>query len=801
MVGVEQAKPYTVKIDSERDSTRYAATMDDASLQDFFSRPVKVAEFDWAVSTVLFETINPWRAFFENTRVINRISNFNCLKADLHVKFMITGNGFHYGRALVSYTPYVGFDGFIRDRALIREDLVEASQRPHIFLDPTESLGGDMVLPFFWWDDSLSIPKQEWRDMGGLTVREINTLQHANGANDTVTITVFAWAENVELSIPTSVNPGGLTPQMGMMDDEYSSKPVSTMASTVARVAGMLSDIPIISPYARATEMISTAIGKVAQIFGFSRPAIVENHTIVNPRYGGNLANTNAGDTTQRLTVDVKQELTVDPRVTGLGGTDEMNIGMLAAKECYLTTFNWNVGESPNSVLWSSEVHPFMYAYSGVGEEFHMTPMCWAALPFKYWRGNLKFRFQIVSSVYHKGKLRISYDPYGFETDEYNVNYNTVVDMANDKDFTLKIGWGNTQHFKERRVMSETTIPYGDGDIGRADLDWSNGILKVYILNQLTVPSSEAGQQIQVNVYVSCENLEVGEPDEAGIRDWTYVPQMGVMTPQMGEMTGDVETTDEANAPEQSGVIETMAKETDVSDYTYHVYFGEHIVSLRQMLKRYMYSETFSGGLIGSAAGLVQFTTSLPLHPGYPADGIHRDGATPFNATNMTYLNWVLPAFVGWRGSLRWKILVDGSQAGSSVVAPILAVANSGIDTGYLKSETLLAYGGNDQLATGIGRLLFGSTFNGAAYTPVNRNPVLEYEVPFYTNKRFGYARDDRLVDRTFSQAQNVTISMSTFSGGGADRAYILHKFVSVGEDFSLYFYLCTPVAKRFVRP
>jgi hypothetical protein len=71
------------------------------------------------------------------------------MKANLKVKVVINGNGFQYGRMLVSYLPFDVYDNLSTNAALVRSDLVQASQQPHIFLNPTTSTGGEMKLPMF----------------------------------------------------------------------------------------------------------------------------------------------------------------------------------------------------------------------------------------------------------------------------------------------------------------------------------------------------------------------------------------------------------------------------------------------------------------------------------------------------------------------------------------------------------------------------------------------------------------------------------------------------------------------------
>lgn len=129
---------YTYAVDSAPDSTFGISDTADVSLAEFFARPIKIRTFQWTPSVQLFNNFNPWSDFFNQSRVINRINNFNNLRAKLCVKFVVNGNGFYYGRALASYKPYLPNDDFTVDRAFFSQDLIAASQRPKIFLNPTD---------------------------------------------------------------------------------------------------------------------------------------------------------------------------------------------------------------------------------------------------------------------------------------------------------------------------------------------------------------------------------------------------------------------------------------------------------------------------------------------------------------------------------------------------------------------------------------------------------------------------------------------------------------------------------------
>lgn len=548
--------------------------------QDFFERPVKIAEFNWEIGSTLFEQIQPWKLYFEEPRVANKMAHFRNLRCNLRLKFVLNGNPFYFGRVIASAQPLPHLDNITKFDIGVRADFVQASQRPHVYLNPTTCEGGELVLPFFFYKNTLDITRAEWRDMGIVTVASLNGLQHANNAPEPVTITVFAMAENVNVSTPTSVLFPGIEPQSAevpiepegkmcvctrciraalavlsgdracastprqdspLSDDTFlrwvhqanektppediifepqsGEEPadeygvVSAPAHQVANLAGDLSNAPIIGPYARATQMIASGIAAMAQLFGFSRPRVVEEPCSYLPRHAGHLAVTNVRDNISSLAVDAKKEVTVDGRVVGLDGMDEMALVPIACRESYLTTFNWSTTDNPNQPLYSQRISPLMF--NKEGDNFHLTPSAWTTLPFAYWKGSVELRFKIVCSEYHRGRIRIVWDPLYFSSDYsevYNVNYTEVIDISETRDFSVRIGWGQQTSYLPTGTLSDMfdlTLPRTLYDSVNP---FCNGAISVLVVNQLTTPASP--QPIEINVYTKmCEDYEVAAPE------------------------------------------------------------------------------------------------------------------------------------------------------------------------------------------------------------------------------------------------------------------------------------------------
>ena len=802
----DQSDQWTTIIDSEPDPTFSVADTTDADLGNFFSRPVKIRAFDWAVGDNLYQNFNPWDDYFGNKRVANRISNFNLLRCKLHVKFIINGNSFYYGKAIAMYEPLAGLVGqFTSNRSTVTEDLVNLSQQPHIFLDPTMSQGGSLLCPFFWYKNALEIPKAEWGNMGSLRLRSFSPLKHANGATDSLTVSVFAWAEDVSLSIPTSDDVLGLQAQAGPMDnnDEYGI--ISGPANVLSSIAGRLQSLPTIGPFAMATKIAADAVGGVARIFGHSKPVDIcpPGRMLQNPL--GNTANTNVADSSQKLSLDSKQELTIDPRVMGLSNTDEMTIRSIASRESYLTQFGWTIANNEEDLLWTSEVSPVLWAESDVGDPVsraHHLPACaFASLPFRNWRGSIKFRFMILNSAYHKGRLAIKYDPSFFESNEYNTNYVKIVDIAKERDFTVEVGWGQALAFLNHRDVFTDPIPYGTSTRGPTATNTRNGVLEVRVVNELTTPNSTANNDIQVLVFVSAgDDFEVANPDERPFETATWFPQSGevelasmpILDPQAGDDGhADAEGDCDMDMPMTSDATHEMASTLSLTDNTQAVYFGDPVVSFRQCLKRWNFYTSWLPSQ-NNDSGFLKITNSdFPFHRGNAPGAIYpipAPGSGSWNYCNMILLTYLAPAFLARRGALRHMYTVSETFSPQGIyavrrLAEATSVANVFQPLPNVQSPE------SSRLKAIMGS--YGAQWSGACNTSARQNPVISAEMPFYSNVRFMPSRKPNWTTNTsFMKNHEYTAYLRVV---GANKCFV-YNHVSVGEDFNLGMYIGPPL-------
>lgn len=833
---------YAYDLDTQVDPTRTLQDSDDVELNNFFSRPLKIADYDWSSSTTFGETINPWQLYFENPRVSNRISNYKLLRCKMNVKIVVNGTQFHYGRMLVAYEPLAPLNQGAEITTLVRQDMVRASQLPHIFIDPCSSQGGTLELPFMWHLNYLSIPDSSWQDMGSLYLRELNALKHANGAENPVTISVFAWATDVQLSVLTSVDTSTLQPQAGEKKKKSSNntmsaktsgktkgKPgmsapkdterteanttgiVSGPATAVAKVAGALKAVPFLTPFATATEMAANTTAGIAKLFGYSRPTVTTDPAPFKPRVISDLATTTVPDNCDKFTVDDKQELSIDTRIAGIESTDSLSIKSIAGRESYLTTFQWSPSNPPEEMLWNARVMPTIWDQSGPTNQlqYHFPACCVAALPFQYWTGSMTFRFQVVKSNFHKGRLKLVYDPEYFGSNEYNTNYLHVVDITEKTDFSITIGNGQDRTLLSRfnpgltsRTEVWSKIPYTSKDNG-------NGVLGVYVVNSLAVPSTDINNDIEINVFVKMEDdFEVFVPvdDFAAFSFGTNLPppppriidcQSGEMSPT--EVIPAFGPDDQDNMPVQDESCDLGPSMQDNSLIN-KVWTGEAIESFRPLLKRYALwnafgnDDDFPGVITGRSA-------MMPYFRGFVPGAINTEDLNGFgyNYCNTLLMHYITRCYAGWRGSTRWKILPRGQINSLTAYvqrSPVLANSSENpwsfrvdeLDTPLnqpTRSSLIMKSSSpnSDQPTIGI---------NGNVYRTDSINPAVEFEMPFYNDKRFIPGKWLNYTTLTAGRVPDVEkFEFRLFLDAPSTSSLDVH--CAAGDDFQVYMWTGMP--------
>lgn len=767
---------------SNRDSTFAHAETTDSSLAAFLGRPIRIDSRVWTVGGSLNYSINPWTLFIENSHVVGRLNNFALLRGDLKVKFVINGNSFYYGRAVCAYRPLHDHDNvFTNSTSTTSTDiaLMALSQMPGVELDACSSQGGEISCGYLYPSNFMSLPDLDYQHMGVINVRTYQTLEQANGGTDPINITTFAWMENVELHVPTSnaYQSGSLEPG-----------PISGAASSVASLADTLSKVPIIGPYAKATSEVAANVGKFARLFGFSRPNRQGTNIGIVQRPAGTHANVNLDENVSKLSLDAEQELTVDPTTLGLSPRDEMSFKHILSKESYLTQFQWSATDVADNFLFNALITPALsnvaLTIPASNTVVGTTPMAHLAALFKYWSGSIKFRFVVVASDFHKGRLRVTVDPTFYDTSggtDWNTVYTRIIDLSKEREFEITANWMQKTSFAPLPALGTThhsdTIRYVAHDPG------TNGVITVEVLNELTTAATSV-TPVSVMVYVSGgDDLRFMAPLDT-LDNYSYIDgnyQSGVL---------NVDDKDEKMTDEVAGTVTVP-----IQDHLAAVYGGENVVSVRALLKRYWFLRG-ENRVAGGGNDFAHMRWSYPNFPatrGFLSDGFDTTAALDsYNYNRLTALTYLAPCYVVRRGSIRYKYVVSSSLGGN--VRRSLWVTRGNGTYNPATYFAVSAYSGGSGSVSASRQYPLSPTGSGACVTLSNLNPCLEVELPFYSKYRFAFARFIQLNagssdDDTDLMSHDTQVLANAVSSENVE----LQQFVATGEDFALGMYLHSP--------
>lgn len=760
----------------------------------FLSRPVRIGSYTWnetdAVGTT--HTFNPWNAYFTDSRVQYKLNNFAFIQCKLKVKVLINASPFYYGSTLMSYQPLPTVTPSTIQNDSGTRYFIPYSQRPHIWIYPQGNEAGEMTLPFFWnknWINAQSAT--EMTQQGQLTFLNYTTLQSANGASGAgVTISIYAWAEDVKLSGPSA---GLATQSLELQADEYGEGAISGPASAIAAGATWFEDIPIIGRFATATKIGASAISSIARMFGFTNVPVIADTLPYRPSPFPQMASTEIGFPNEKLTLDPKNELSIDPAIVGLDSKDEMVISHLVQRESYLTTTSWSTAASPDTILFSSNVNPMLFDNDGAtNSKLYMTPMAWISALFEHWRGDIIFRFKVVCSPFHKGRLRISFDPAGYageniynDANTNNVVFTSIVDLGDNADVEFRVPYQQALAFLVTR-----------NNYGSSGIQWStstsptfaysptydNGAITVRVLTALTAPVASSSVSILVFARAA-ENFELANP--------RTVPNYSTFQVQADCYTESDYTTTQVIG---SGVNNPMPDR-------YLVNFGECVRSLRQLMRRttLVGVNTVPTDTTDDFSVIQYRFMKIPPAYGFDPSGLHSAKGLvvtasnfPFNYTNTTPMAWILPAFVAYRGSTTWTFNVEGPTAYGHV--RVWRSNQSGADSGI--TVTSAAKGtGSANAAFFLSNCDSGAA--GQSLTNQLTNAGMSVGCPNYGNHRFqstwprAATHPPNVDDSQFDEFVLEVVADAVT--GVADKGLRIWSYNGIGVDFGLHFFLNVP--------
>jgi hypothetical protein len=581
----------------------------------------------------------------------------------------------------------------------------------------------------------------------------------------------------------------------------------------------------------RATSVVASALSGLAAWFGFSNTAPIRPTKYVKIGTNPNLANTQVGTVTDKLALDPKNELSVDPAIGGFPREDELALRAFCGKESYLFQAQWQISDIPGTIVASTYVTPDAFRSEqaqtvalATYNKVQMTPMCHASSLFAYWRGPIKYRFQILCSRFHRGRLRLIYEPNGDLPVDPLLQINQVIDLATCTDFEFEVPYMAPESWKSvgkygltLSNLNETWGSRGTPPVGY-DRSVMNGMLKLEVLSDLVAPTTTS--DVTILVFVSAPDIEFAMPTPL---------------PGPNESCYDLSPYDPyeyqagAGDPDPMHSEEAGVAQPKMDDVRSLVYMGERLFSLRELFKRTYYSYTLP--LPGPISAIAEFqyilsrlnsiSQRLPRYPGAAVDAIGSNAihttsnGDNYNFVAFTPLSWISMCFTGIRGSVVYRVntYMDGRaewKRCNTVRATISNTRTRQIQDGVSTKNIVLATPAGFNSSSLINSYLQDTELSsdavatpyGAASAVTALEPVLMASAPMYAREKF-LSANPLLVSRVFGPIQQdddnvqVTVESIGSTNGPANVPLYavppVHLFVSGGDDYTAFGFMGVP--------
>jgi hypothetical protein len=783
------------------DPTRFMRDDDIAHLGQYLSRPVLINVWTWASanSGLYNNNFNPWSLFFNDAHIKSKMNNFARLQCSLRLKFVLNASPFYYGLLKVNYDP-------LKSLRHLYGNAITYSQLPGPYITPQDMSSVEMNLPFFWPRDYLNICSQEDFDaIGEISYSIFSQLQSANSAaGGRITISCYAWAEEIHLAAPTSKN--------------ALQGPVSNVARKVGQIAHAVSAIPPLAGIGSAVSAGASVVTNLATALGFSNAPVMDDVHAVQVKTFHALANTEQSVPLDKLSLDPKNEVILSPQTTGLADVDELAISEFCSHEAWIAKSTWTTSHTSGQHLVSFFVTPFLQTSESLDgqSKYCMAPMRYASRFYRYWRGSIIYRIRLVGTKFHKGRLQISWDPQGDASgsvDTETTNITKIVDLDAEQEVEFIVPFKASRCWNTTSAMDTGGLPvkYLGSTFERTPNSVEhNGCISVFVQNQLSAPLDPASLDIVVFARAG-PDFELAGPIES-MRTLTVNPIQGPLTLDGSE----------------------IADESAVPTYT----VGERTSSLRQLLHRTtkygMFPRMIYDALHEFDDKIMLYATTsqfrkVPLSYGFSDKGdvmvlkvVGTSGdIAPFNFVNETPIAAITNCFAGYRGSVNWHVtplLQDANDrpimqitkvpyaarlqlqpASTKTIGP-LNFQQRANKSGYFEDAMRFATG--TVLTSGVGRFRDVPTgLGGTSVSNTALQPFVSVNIPQYAENRFQVAFEnvrDR-VTATDTVQDGFSVACQQMVNPKLNRYY--NMYVSAGVDFNLFYFTCCPPLYAYETP
>lgn len=679
-------------------------------------RPSLVSTIEWNIThtpgTVL-ASYNLPRDLIVNSLNSAPFAAFKYWRGNISLQMQVNGSPMHQGIVKAVFIPLT-----FGTASLTRVNPVDVSINEHVTLFANSSSSVKIDIPFVSPLNYLDVtPTYELeRSLGTLHIVVWNKLAAPINSSTAVSISLFASMPGSEFKVPR-------------------------LQQFVAQ--GVLNTV---------SENDDASRGSIPSVYENTAPAVF---TSVGPM------NYAEGKTHVEKLTPFPHHVAKITNADTVTSKDEMSLEYLLTKPSYLGSFNVTINDMPGYGVASFPVNPIAKDFGK--NVFRPTLLGYLSMPFQFWQGSLKYRFEFAATSMQTCKLFVAFNPGVFKVQAYSLQevtaqYGMTIDLAQGGNvFDYEVPYIAPSPFLE--------VPHSTDSADGVTVFNTVGMLNVVVLNRLIAPHS-LPTTINCNVYISAgENFRLMNLSACNL--WRPVDDIPGDDTVAEEPIPEFES--QGNEP-QDAFNETPVAERKIIDSN---------PIAKDVIKPFK-PGTINPGLTMSVADyckkfqLVEFTTSST--PRYKKIDLRDMLAITLTSRPKGLLTWFPQMYRSIHGGLRFKITIRDSLTIPSIMGQFRVY--------YLPPLTYT--GGYNSITAG-----FNGQFSTDPSVPLTRLNVsvvnsidrtLYFEVPYSVMLNFNLLTNS--IDSTYSNSIFTDFG-SIYIVNDADDALLSRTFYTVHAAFA----------------
>jgi len=311
---------------------------------------------------------------------------------------------------------------------------------------------------------------------------------------------------------------------------------------------------PALGGFLKPVTWILDTSTKVASAAGFAKPTDISSVCLMNSLPAAKYTNAFGLDQSTFFAAHPDNQILPSMKVFGTDA-DEMKITHVAAKLGYTGTWAWLATDPALKILAALPVTPCLGSKDtdpAVANQYNPSPAGYVASMFEFWRGDIKYRVDVVKNGGYSGVLGLYFLP-GYKSVDlggainWDAAYRIVLDLKKSSTAEIVVEYQTNRPWLTVDFCNELDEDLQDSD---SCLGYFVVLCESKLNSQNNVPAD-----ISFNIFMSCgDNIQFAVPDFRAYRPIQRVPDPPAFAPDQ-ILKDNPERVRKWSAQEKSAII------------------------------------------------------------------------------------------------------------------------------------------------------------------------------------------------------------------------------------------------------